>query len=58
MDLFEFIGRVDLLMIDCYSRWFEFEKVIDTAWQQSIKNMKNVLARPEVSTVIRSDNGP
>ena len=58
MDLFEFNGRLYLVIVDYYSRWIEFRKLTSLTSEHTIVVMKEVFATHGIPDVIMSDNGP
>ena len=58
IDLFELHGKVYIVMVDYYSRWVEFRKLISLTSEHTIDVLKEVFSTHGIPDVIYSDNGP
>jgi transposase InsO family protein len=56
-DLFEFKGKVYVLLVDYYSRWIEVFSVNDMSARSVIPKLKSAFARFGIPLGLRSDNG-
>lgn len=57
-DLFE-RRKVDyLLVVDCYSRYIEVEKLTSTTAASVISHLKSILSRHDIPETVMLDNGP
>ena len=57
-DLFELNGKVYIVIVDYYSRWVEFRKLISLTSEHTIDVLKEVFSIHGIPDVICSDNGP
>jgi len=57
-DLFEFQGKMFLLIVDYYSRWIEVLSLADTKATTVIMCLKSVFSRLGIPDIVMSDNGP
>ena len=56
-DLFEFQGKIYLLIVDYYSRWIEIYQLREMTSRSVIVKLKNAFARFGIPLKFRSDNG-
>ena len=57
-DLYEIKGRVYIIVVDYYSRWFEIKRLRDETSESIIKVLKELFATHGIPDLIMSDNGP
>jgi len=57
-DLFELQGKVYLIVVDYYSRWFEIKKLNDQSSARVILILKELFSTHGIPDIIVSDNGP
>lgn len=57
-DLFMWNGDDCLLAVDCYSRFFELDRLRSTTLTAVIRKLKGIFARLAVPEKMISDNGP
>ena len=57
-DLYEIKGRVYIIVVDYYSRWFEIKRLRDETSKSIIKVLKELFATHGIPDLIMSDNGP
>ncbi|XP_041453203.1 uncharacterized protein K02A2.6-like [Lytechinus variegatus] len=61
MDLFEYQGKVFLIVVDYYSRWIEVKRLHGHTSEAVIKSLKEIFAVhgiPDLVISDMSDNGP
>ena len=58
MDLFEFHGKIFVMVVDYYSRWVELRRLDDQTSSNLIMKLKSIFAVHGIPDVIISDNGP
>ena len=57
-DLFELAGKVYLIVVDYYSRWFEIRRLNDQSSSRVISVLKELFSTHGIPDIIASDNGP
>jgi len=57
-DLFELKGKVYLIVVDYYSRWFEIKKLNDQSSARVILILKELFSTHGKPDIIVADNGP
>lgn len=57
-DLFELEGKVYLIVVDYYSRWFEIRRLNDQSSARVISVLKELFSTHGIPDIIVSDNGP
>lgn len=57
-DLFELAGKVYLIVVDYYSRWFEIRRLNDQSSSRVISVLKELFSTHGIPDIIVSDNGP
>ena len=57
-DLFELEGKVYLIVVDYYSRWFEIRRLKDQSSARVISVLKELFSTHGIPDIIVSDNGP
>ena len=57
-DLFELKGKVYLVVVDYYSRWFEIKELNDQSSARVILILKELFSTHGIPDIIVSDNGP
>ena len=57
-DLFELGGKVYLIVVDYYSRWFEIRRPNDQSSSRVISVLKELFSTHGIPDIIVSDNGP
>ena len=57
-DLFELEGKVYLIVVDYYSRWFEIKKLNDQSSARVISTLKELFSTHGIPDIVVSDNGP
>jgi len=57
-DLFELKGKVYLIVVDYYSRWFEMKKLNNQSSARVILILKELFSTHGIPDIIVSDNGP
>nr|XP_055074185.1 uncharacterized protein K02A2.6-like [Misgurnus anguillicaudatus] len=57
-DLFQKDGKVYLVVVDYFSRFFEVAKLTSTTSEAVVEHFKSIFARHGIPEVVRSDNGP
>ena len=57
-DLFEIEGKVYLIVVDYYSRWFEIKRLNDQSSARVISILKELFSTHGIPDIIVSDNGP
>ena len=57
-DLFELAGKVYLIVVDYYSRWFEISRLNDQSSSRVISVLKELFSTHGIPDIIASDNGP
>ena len=57
-DLFELEGKVYLIVVDYYSRWFEIRRLNDQSSARVISVLKKLFSTHGIPDIIVSDNGP
>ena len=57
-DLFELTGKVYLIVVDYYSRWFEIRRLNDQSSSRVISVLKELFSTHGIPDIIVSDNGP
>ncbi|XP_030846949.1 uncharacterized protein K02A2.6-like [Strongylocentrotus purpuratus] len=58
MDLFEYQGKMFLIVEDYYSRWIEVKRLHGHTSEAVIKSLKEIFAVHGIPDVVISDNGP
>ena len=56
-DLFELAGKVYLIVVDYYSRWFEISRLNDQSSSRVISVLKELFSTHGIPDIIVSDNG-
>jgi hypothetical protein len=51
------LGKMYLVMIDAYSKWFELHIVKSTSSEETVKTLRMIFATHGLSTRLVSDNG-
>ena len=57
-DLFELKGKVYLIVVDYYSRWFEIKELRNESSSAVIRALKELFAIHGIPDLVMSDNGP
>ncbi|KAL1250489.1 hypothetical protein QQF64_018285 [Cirrhinus molitorella] len=57
-DLFQIDSKHHLVIVDCFSRYFEVAKLSSTTSEAVIEHFKSIFACHVIPEVVRSDNGP
>ena len=57
-DLFELEGKVYLIVVEYYSRWFEIKKLNDQSSARVISTLKELFSTHGIPDIVVSDNGP
>jgi Integrase core domain/Integrase zinc binding domain len=57
-DLFHFAGREHLLLVDSFSGFFHFEKLMETTSEATIEILKEWFSLHGIPKELHSDNGP
>ena len=57
-DLFKLEGKVYLIVVDYYSRWFEIRRLKDQSSAKVISVLKELCSTHGIPDIIVSDNGP
>ena len=57
-DLFELEGKVYMIIVDYYSRWFEIRRLKDQSSARVISVLKELFSTHGIPDIIVSDNGP
>ena len=57
-DLFVYLNKLYLIVIDCNSKYFEIAQLPDASSDTVITHMRSIFARHGIPKVVFSDNGP
>ena len=57
-EVFELEGKIYLIVVDYYSRWFEIRRLKDQSSARIISVLKELFSTPGIPDIIESDNGP
>ena len=57
-DLFELAGKVYLIVVDYYSRWFKIRRLNDQSSSRVISVLKELFSTHGIPDIIVSDDGP
>lgn len=57
-DLYDFQARKHIIVVDCYSRWFDIKELSDETSHSVVRALKEVFTTHGIPDVIMSDNRP